>query len=298
MDDMRSIRLKVSTMRMAKAVTDPKSNLKVTDPSLDGWLDVWNTVEGPVKVLTYGLEDPEVKPLLVDIHGGGFATGSAAMDDRYMHQFVYECGVKAVSIDYSLAPENRFPIALEECYATVACAKANADKLGIDPGRVVLMGHSAGGNLCCGVQLLDRYVGELGLKAMVLDYPALDLCTDAYDKPLPEGCIPPETARLFDAAYRDIEDAWNPLVSPVLATSEMLEGFPPTLLVTASQDSLCSEAEEFADRVRAVGGQVDERHFDGMPHGFTHMIDLPEYCEEALDAWDAMKGFVSESIRG
>lgn len=296
MDDMVSLKMKVNSIRIRNAITDPKANPRMTDPTLDGRLEVWNTVEGPVKVLTYGFDDPEVKPLLVDIHGSGFTLGNAAMDDRFMHQFVYECGVKVVSIDYALAPENRFPVALEQCYAVIACAKENAEKIGIDPDRIMTMGHSAGGNFCCGIQLLDRYIGELGIEAVILDYPPVDICTNAYDKPLPEGCIPPEMASMFDDAYRDAADASNPLVSPIFATPEMLEGFPPTLLITASQDSLCTEAQEFAGKLEDTGTTVEKRHFEGVPHGFTHLIDQPEYCEEALDAWDLMKDFVRRHI--
>ena len=107
----------------------------------DTWFD---TEKGRVRALTYGFEDTSVKPLLVNIHGSGFTMGSAAMDDPFMMQFVEKCGVKVISIDYTLAPDERFPVALEQCYAVIKYAKEHANELKVDSQRIMIMGHSAG----------------------------------------------------------------------------------------------------------------------------------------------------------
>ena len=99
--------------------------------------------------------------------------------------------MKILSIDYSLAPEAPFPVALEQCYAVVRYAVQHAAELGVDPGRVAIGGHSAGGNLSAGVCLLDPQSGGSWVsKALILDYPPLDLLTDPYAKPRPKKAIP------------------------------------------------------------------------------------------------------------
>lgn len=145
-----------------------------------------DTDVGRVRVLAYGLDDPTVRPLFVNIHGGGFVMGSAEMDDRFMPGIAMGAGVKILSIDYSLAPEAPFPVALEECYAVVKYAKEHAAELNIDPARMAVGGHSAGGNFSAALCLLDAVRKELGLRAVILDYPPLDIATDPYLKPRPK----------------------------------------------------------------------------------------------------------------
>jgi acetyl esterase len=156
------------------------------------------TEAGGVRVLAYGLDKPGSLPLFVDIHGGGFCLGNAEMDDPFMPAVAERAGVKIISIDYSLAPRHPFPRPLDECYAVVKYAKEHAAQLGIDAARIAVGGHSAGGNLSAAICLLDGKRKELGVKALVLDYPVLDLSTDPYLKPSPKGALSPRLSRLFD----------------------------------------------------------------------------------------------------
>ena len=131
-------------------------------------------------------------------------------------------------------------------------------------------GHSAGGNLSAGICLLDAEREELDLKALILDYPPLDLHTDPYLKPRPKKAIPPRIARIFDAAYTGSrEAARNPLISPWYATTDQIGSFPPTLVITAGEDSLAVEAEAFKDRLIEAGVPVTFKRFEGARHGFT-----------------------------
>lgn len=264
--------------------------------------DTWfETSEGPVRTLTYGFENPGVKPLIVNIHGSGFTIGSAAMDDPFMMRFVESCDAKVISIDYPLAPETRFPVPLNQCYAVVKYAKEHADELAIDPNNIVVMGHSAGGNMSIGIGIMDDERKELGLKGIILDYPPTDIATDAYDKPQPKGCLPPALCRMFDASYRDLKDAKNPLVSPVFATKKMLEGFPPVLLITAGQDTLSYEAETFRDKMINAGVDVTYKKFEGQKHGFTVQNPVQtrknktDY-EASEQAWDMMQAFAKSRL--
>ena len=250
------------------------------------------TEAGGVRVLAYNLDRPQTLPLFVDIHGGGFTMGCAEMDDPWMSDVAERAGVKILSIDYSLAPEHPFPKALDECYGVMKYAKEHAEELGIDPGSMAVGGHSAGGNLSAGICLLDGERRQLGLKALILDYPPLDLHTDPYLKPRPKKAIPPRLARLFDIAYcGSRQAAKNPLISPSFATDEQLGSFPPTLMISAGQDSLAAEELAFKDRLESTGVPVSYRRFDGSPHGFT-LNGGPD----ATEAWQMMIDFLQHHL--
>lgn len=262
---------------------------------------LFETEKGKVRALTYGFEKSEVTPLLFNIHGSGFVMGSAAMDDPFMMQFVEKCGVKVISIDYTLAPDETFPFAIEQCYALIKHAKEHHEELCINPERIMIMGHSAGGNFCAAIGLMENEKNALGIKGIILDYPPLDIATDAYDKPRPKGALPPWLSRIFDAAYCKPEERKNPLVSPVYATSDMVKNFPPTLIITAGQDSLAAEAERFKDKLVGAGVDVTFRCFEGAIHGFTVITEkqakkFPEIHEKSLVAWKMMTDFVNLHI--
>ncbi len=266
-----------------------------------GKLVTFETDAGAVPALCYGFDDSAVRPLLVNIHGSGFVLGSAAMDDPFMMQFVEKCGVKVLNIDYPLSPDVMFPVALHQCYALVRYAKEHAADLGIDAARIMLMGHSAGGNFCAAIGLMENIKPVLGLKGIILDYPPTDLTVDPYDKPRPKGCLPPFLCRLFDAAYCTEEERYNPLVSPALATEDMVDHFPPVLIITAGQDSLAEETERLKDTLVNAGADVTFKRFEGAIHGFTIMTEKdgekrPQLYRQSLEAWQMMTDFVNANI--
>ncbi len=257
--------------------------------------------KGPVRALVYGFEDRETRPLLVNIHGSGFVMGSAAMDDPFMMQFVERCGVKVISIDYPLSPDVMFPTALEQCHALVRYAKQHAGELGIDGDRIMLMGHSAGGNFCAAIGLMEQRDPVLGLRGMILDYPPTDLTLDPGDKPQPKGCLPPRLCRIFDAAYCTPEQRSDPLVSPALATPDMVRGFPPVMIITAGRDSLAPETERLKDTLIEAGVDVTFRRFEDAIHGFTVITEKqgkkrPALYRQSLEAWKMMREFVIQHL--
>lgn len=229
-----------------------------------------DTDEGKVRVLIYNFENKDKLPLYVNLHGGGFTIGSAEMDDPFMMNLVNNANVKIINVDYSLAPDMPFPIALNECYAVVKYAKEHAEELGIDADRIALGGQSAGGNFTAAVCLLDNERKTLGLKCLILDYPPMDVYTDAALKPHPKGSLPIFLSRLFDDCYcADKEKRKNPLLSPVYASVAQVSSFPPTLMITAGRDSLCEEAEKFRNTLLEAGVDVTHKRFDDAIHGFN-----------------------------
>jgi len=227
------------------------------------------TEEGNVRVLTYNMDNQQRLPLYVNMHGGGFVLGNAEMDDPFMRQIANNANIKIINIDYSLAPEFPFPKALNECYAVVKYAKEHADEFGIDPHRIAVGGQSAGGNLSAGICLMDKDSKALDIKCLILDYPPLDLYTEASLKPLPKGSLPVFLCRLFDASYLNHKEGRkNPLISPIYATVDDVRSFPPTLIISASNDSLCEEDEKFRDKLLEAGIEVIHKRFEDV-HGFN-----------------------------
>ncbi len=124
---------------------------------------ILDTEESKIRVLAYNAENPNKLPLFVNMHGGGFILGRPEMDDPYLMNVAKSANVKILSVDYSLSPEETFPKALNECYAVVRYAKENAEKLVIDPAKIAVGGHSAGGNLSAAIALKAIEKKELNI---------------------------------------------------------------------------------------------------------------------------------------
>ncbi|MDR3269015.1 MAG: alpha/beta hydrolase [Tannerella sp.] len=252
-----------------------------------------DTEAGRIRALAYNMDTPETLPLYVNLHGGGFVLGRPEMDDPYLLHVAKTAHVKILSPDYSLAPEAPFPAALNEIFAVVKHVKLHAGEFGIDAQRIALGGHSAGGNFSAAVALMDGEKRELGLAGLVLDYPPMDVYTDAGEKPLPKGSIPPKMSRLFDACYcENREERKNPLVSPCYATPDQVRLFPPTLVITAGRDSLCGEAEKFKDLLISAGVDVTFKRFEDSKHGFT-LSNKPD----AREGWQLIIDFLNRYLQ-
>jgi acetyl esterase len=253
-----------------------------------------DTREGAVRVLFSEPADRRAKalPAFIDIHGGGFILGSADGDDYYCRAICAHVGCVVVNVDYSLAPQAPFPAALRECYDIASWLSASGSELGVDPRRIAIGGHSAGGNLSAAVCLMAKASGAPAFVLQVLDYPPMDLAKDPYSKKrYPEGSkiIPPKLAKLFNKCYVTPEQALDPLASPVYAKD--LSGLPPALVITAEEDSLAEEGELYADMLAAAGVPVARKRFDKVPHAFNF-----KDCPEARESWALIESELSKAF--
>src|SRR5258706_11260800 len=145
----------------------------------------WIPGQPDVRVLVYRPRNPHPPSgAIVYMHGGGFITGAAEINDATCVQLAEEHGVLVVSVDYRLAPENPFPGPVEDCYAALTWVMKQASSLGVDPSRVILMGPSAGGGLTAATSLVHRDRGGAPLAGQVLIYPMLDARTGTPDAPV------------------------------------------------------------------------------------------------------------------
>lgn len=229
-----------------------------------------STVKGDTRILLYSsYTHSSLAPVFVNLHGGGFILGCAEDDDVWCRKIANAVDCLVVNIDYCLAPENKFPAALEECYAVIQWLCENAAELGIDPTRIAIGGQSAGGNLAAGLCLLTRTRGTGSFVYQILNCPPLDMTIDPFTKSSQDTLLTARLQTLFnDCYFRTDSDALDPLLSPLLA--EDLRGLPAALLITAEYDPLRPEAERYAKRLDTAGVPALCKSFAGCMHAFTH----------------------------
>ncbi|SFE23473.1 acetyl esterase [Paenibacillus algorifonticola] len=252
------------------------------------------TTAGDTRVLIYTPESILYGPLpvYINMHGGGFIFGKAEMDDPWCRLIAHRAGCIVVNIDYSLAPEHKFPTAVHECYDVVKWVHEHPEQFSINSAIIAIGGHSAGGNLAAAVCLLNQQRGsELPIVFQIIDYAPLDLVTDPALKPSFEEAIPAEIAKKFNSMYLESsEDARSPLASPIFADS--LHALPETLVITAEKDSLAAEGREYAEKLKQNGVKVLHKQYEGATHGFTHYGDLAV----AEEVWHLMSDKLREAF--
>jgi acetyl esterase len=229
--------------------------------------------DGPIPARLYAAHDGGIHPALVYFHGGGFVFGNLETHDTICRALAHESGAVVISVDYRLAPEHKFPAAVEDAYAATLWVAANAPALGIDARRIAVGGDSAGANLATVVAIRCRDAGGPPLAAQVLLYPVTD--SSSLDKgsylEFAQGYGLTRAAMdWFGKHYLgSAEDGRNPEASPLLAPN--LAGLPPALVITAEFDPLRDEGEEYAERLRQAGVAVTFERYAGMIHGFVAM---------------------------
>lgn len=230
---------------------------------------------GEIGVRVYAPESAEPLPILVYCHGGGFIMGDLDIVDAPLRALANSVPALVISVDYRLAPEYKFPTAVEDCYAALKWTFDNARALGADPARIAVGGDSAGGNLAAVMSLLARDRQAPPLRAQVLLYPVTDQLNDYPSKHIfAEGYFISATdiAQLKSYYFRTEEDKAHIYASPILACA--LGGLPDALVVTAGYDPLHDEGEAYAKRLSEAGVKVDYHCYTGMIHGFFGMTGI------------------------
>lgn len=236
-------------------------------------------------------EAREPAPLLVHYHGGGWVIGDLETADDPARFLAAHAGVNVLSIDYRLAPEHRFPAAVEDAWAAYAWAVADAERLGADPARIAVGGDSAGGNLAAGVCLLARDESTPSPAMQLLIYPVAAAGIDTPSRRLfAEGfLLTRRDMGFFEDRYLASEaDAADPRVSPLRAGD--LNGLPPAYVTTAGFDPLRDEAEAYARRMREAGVRVALRRHPGLVHTFANLTAIcPSARQAMLEAAGALR---------
>jgi acetyl esterase len=213
-----------------------------------------------------------IRPALIYFHGGGFVFGNLDTHDAVCRALATQSGAVVISVDYRLAPEHKFPAAVDDSHAATLWVAANAERLGIDATRIAVGGDSAGGNLATIVAMRCHQAGGPALSSQLLLYPVTDLSSfdTVSHREYGEGYFLTRAAmEWFTGHYVGSGDVRNPEVSPLLATN--LSGLPPALVITAEFDPLRDEGEAYAKRLQQAGVPVTISRYPGMIHGFISM---------------------------
>jgi acetyl esterase len=238
---------------------------------------------GPLPVRVYRPDRDGPLPVLVYYYGGGWSLGTLDTCDGVCRMLTNAAGCVTVAAGYRLAPEHKFPAAVEDCHAGAQWAAAHAAELGADPARLAVGGDSSGGNLAAAVALLARERGRPAIMHQLLVYPNTDYRagTPSMREIADEHFFNPASVRWYWGMYLATpEDGANPLASPLRAAD--LSGLPPATMITAGYDPLRDEAELYAGKLQAAGVPAEVIRYDGMMHGFFTMVGVLDTARVAV----------------
>ena len=252
---------------------------------------------GQIIVRAYSPGGPGPHPALVYYHGGGWVIGDLYSHDGLCRSITNAARCAVLSVDYRLAPESKYPVAVEDSYAALLWIVANAERLGIDRRRIAVGGDSAGGNLATVMALVarDRKGPRLALQVLIYPVTDHDLDTRSYRENATGYVLTREGMRWFWNHYLAREaQGREPYASPLRASS--LAGLPPALIITAEYDPLCDEGEAYAARLRDAGVPVTLTRYPGMFHGFVRLTNVLDKARTALDeiASSVQKAFAAD----
>jgi acetyl esterase len=247
------------------------------------------TVGGSIPVRVYRPELDGPVPTVVFFHGGGFVIGDLDTHDGVCRLLSKDVGAVVVSVDYRLAPEHRFPAAVEDAEAAVRWVVENIGEYGGDRSRIAVGGDSAGGNLAA-VAAQTLHADGITLAAQLLIYPAIDFLEDDYPSRTENAdgyfltlrdmhWFAEQYTGLLASDPRDREVASDPRLSPLYARS--LEGLPPAVLVTAEYDPMRDEGDAYAAALDKAGVRVEHRCFPGLIHGFYGLEQMSPAVADA-----------------
>ena len=215
----------------------------------------------------------EKYPVLLFFHGGGWVTESVENYDRVCSRMAQSTGHIVMSVEDRLAPEYRFPVPLEDCYAAAKALYTGHLVLPADPDRITIIGDSAGGNLAAAVCLKARDTGDFAPKKQILIYPAVSNC---YTKKSPYKSVQENGQDYLLTAVKmedylklyesSTEDRQNPYFAPILAKD--LSHMPETLILTAEFDPLRDEGEEYGKRLKKANNYVEIHRIPDALHGY------------------------------
>lgn len=255
----------------------PRALERVEDRTLPG-------ADGALRVRLYSPSKAEMLPGLIYFHGGGLVAGTLETHDGIGRALSLCGGVRVVSVDYRLAPEHRFPAALEDAKAALGHISGHAADFGIDPKRLGICGDSAGATLAAATCRWATQTGGSQLILQLLLCPILDYSrVTASKRELSSGYLVDQATLDHDLLYYLPPGTApsNPLVSPLRATD--LSGMPRTLIHTAEFDPLRDEGRNYFERLTQAGNEVSYTCHPGMIHLFYGLGAVIPYARTAFE---------------
>jgi acetyl esterase len=237
---------------------------------------------GQVPCRLYLPDGADKPPLLIYAHGGGFMQGSLSSWDAVLRELVRQSGVAALSVDYRLAPEHRFPVAFDEMVAMIRLAAREGAGLGIDPTRLAVGGDSAGANLGLAAAAALRNAGERALGFMLLIYGCYSTDTESPSwQRFGRGAGLSQTQMrwIWETYLERPEQQSDWRAAPILADPA---GLPPAHLIVGSLDPLLDDSHRLAARLEEGGVPCKLTVYDGINHGFIRYGRLIATARRAI----------------
>ena len=238
-------------------------------------------------------------PVILYVHGAGWVFGNRHTHDRLVRELAAGAGAAVVFPDYSLSPEARYPIAVEEIYAVLRWVDEHGADKDLDATRVAIAGDSVGGNMAAAVTLLAKERSGPELAAQVLFYPVTDASFDtaSYREFATGHFLRRDAMQWFWDQYTTDEAQRNEATaSPLRAGLDQLAGLPPALVITAEADVLRDEGEAYAGKLRAAGVKVTATRYQGIIHDFV-MLDALRGTNAAEAAIRQAIGYLAIALR-
>ncbi|MEJ8846957.1 alpha/beta hydrolase [Variovorax rhizosphaerae] len=230
-----------------------------------------------------GSQPADVLPVLVYYHGGGWVIGDLDTHDVLCRELSNGSGCAVIAVDYRLAPEHRFPAAVDDSWAATRWIRQEAASLGIDASRLAVGGDSAGGNLAAVMSIMARDAGDLPIAFQLLIYPGTDM-RRGHASHTTNGkgyLLEADTITYFHDHYiTDVAQDLDWRASPLLHKD--LSKLPPALVITAGFDPLRDEGLDYADALATAGNRATYVCFERQIHGFITMGKVLDEANAAV----------------
>jgi acetyl esterase len=275
-----------SVLTRAQSIPVGKPNAEIEDITLP----VGPAGSVPIRIVRPA-GTAEVLPVVMYFHGGGWILGDRDTHDRLIREIAVGVEAAVVFVDYSRAPEARYPVAIEQAYAATRYVAANAADLRIDPLRLAVAGDSVGGNMAAAVTLMAKKRRDPKIAFQVLFYPVTDSAfdTSSYTHFADGPWLTKRAMEWFwDAYLPDPAARKQPTATPLNASLDQLAGLPEALVVVDENDVLRDEGEAYARKLSDAGVRVTSVRYNGTIHDFVML--------NALADTPATRGAIAQAI--
>ena len=221
----------------------------------------------------------EILPVVIYFHGGGWILGDRDTHDRLVREVAVGAQAAAVFVDYSRAPEARYPVAVEQAYAATRYVADNEASLRVDPLRLAVAGDSVGGNMAAAVTLMAKQRRGPSIAFQVLFYPVTDSTFDSpsYNQFADGPWLTKRAMKWFwDAYLPDPTARKQPTATPLNTSLDQLAGLPEALVIVDENEALRDEGETYARRLSDAGVRVTSVRYNGTIHDFAMLNALAD----------------------
>ena len=210
-------------------------------------------------------------PACMFFHGGGWVLGDFPTHERLVRDLVVGSGAAAVFVEYDRSPEAHYPVAVDQAYAATRWVAAHGGEIGVEGGRLAVVGNSVGGNMAAVVALMAKDRGAPDIRCQVLLWPVTNAAfdTDSYRQFAEGHFLTRNMMRWFwDCYTTDERERQDVYASPLRASIERLKGVAPAIIQTAEMDVLRDEGEAYARRLDEAGVEVTSTRYNGLIHDY------------------------------